>query len=66
MTDSLLDVARQPFLDLASDIHGSLVYLDAGAAEVAELTLGPAFLLGVSNHFIAPSGVGTACVLVQS
>lgn len=44
--DSLIDAARQPFLDLAADIHGSLVYLDAGAAEVAELTLGPAFLLG--------------------
>lgn len=46
MVDSLIDAARQPFLDLAADIHGSLVYLDAGAAEVAELTLGPAFLLG--------------------
>jgi hypothetical protein len=44
--NSLIDAARQPFLDLAADIHGSLVYLDAGAAEVAELTLGPAFLLG--------------------
>lgn len=46
MAESLIDAARQPFLDLAADIHGSLVYLDAGAAEVAELTLGPAFLLG--------------------
>lgn len=46
MVDSLIDAARQPFLDLAADIHGSLVYLDAGAAEVAELTLGPVFLLG--------------------
>ncbi len=46
MVDSLIDAARQPILDLAADIHGSLVYLDAGAAEVAELTLGPAFLLG--------------------
>lgn len=46
MVDSLIDAARQPFLDVAADIHGSLVYLDAGAAEVAELTLGPAFLLG--------------------
>lgn len=49
MVESLLDVARQPFLELAADIHGSLVYLDAGAAEVAELTLGPAFLLGAST-----------------
>jgi hypothetical protein len=46
MVDSLIDAARQLFLDVAADIHGSLVYLDAGAAEVAELTLGPAFLLG--------------------
>lgn len=49
MLDSVIDAARQPFLDLAADIHGSLVYLDAGAAEVAELTLGPAFLLGTRS-----------------
>lgn len=46
---SVIDAARQPFLDLAADIHVSLIYLDAGAAEVAEQTLGPAFLLGKLN-----------------
>jgi hypothetical protein len=44
--DSIIDASRKPFLDVATDISGSLVYLDAGAAEVAQLSLGPAFLLG--------------------
>jgi hypothetical protein len=57
MVESLLDAARQPFLDLAADVHGSLVYLDPGAAEVAELTLGPAFLLGmlISSFDVLPA-----------
>jgi hypothetical protein len=44
--DSVIDASRKPFLDVATDVSGSLVYLDAGAAEVAQLSLGPAFLLG--------------------
>jgi hypothetical protein len=46
MLDNVIDAARQPFLDVAADIHGSLVYLDAGASEVAQLSLGRSFLLG--------------------
>lgn len=46
--DNVIDAMRQPFLDIATDVHGSIVYLDAGAAEVAQLSLGPAFLLGRS------------------
>lgn len=45
--DSVIDAIRKPFLDIATDISGSIVYLDAGAAEVAQLSLGPAFLLGM-------------------
>lgn len=45
--DSVIDASRKPFLDVATDISGSLVYLDAGAAEVTQLSLGPAFLLGL-------------------
>lgn len=44
--DSLIEVARRPFLDLAPELAGALVLLDAGAAEVVQLSLGPAFLLG--------------------
>lgn len=50
MLDSVIDAARQPFLDVAADIHGSLVYLDAGASEVAQLSLGPSFLLGARGQ----------------
>eukprot|EP00879_Flechtneria_rotunda_P025718 GHRR01027357.1.p1 GENE.GHRR01027357.1~~GHRR01027357.1.p1 ORF type:complete len:379 (+),score=125.42 GHRR01027357.1:574-1710(+) len=45
--DNLLEAMRKPFLDVATDIHASIVYLDAGAAEVAQLSLGPGFLLGL-------------------
>jgi hypothetical protein len=48
--DSVIDASRKPFLDVATDISGSLVYLDAGAAEVPQLSLGPAFLLGEQLH----------------
>lgn len=44
--DNVLDAMRKPFLDAATDIHGAIVYLDAGAAEVVQLSLGPAFLFG--------------------
>jgi hypothetical protein len=70
MVDSLIDAARQPFLELAADIHGSLVYLDGGAAEVAELTLGPAFLLGewTCNHHLGgvPLRQGLSAVHTRS
>lgn len=44
--DSVIDAMRKPFLDLAADIHGAVVYLDSGASEIVQLSLGPAFLLG--------------------
>lgn len=53
--DSVIDASRKPFLDVATDISGSLVYLDAGAAEVTQLSLGPAFLLGARNCTTAHS-----------
>lgn len=46
MMDNIIDAIRQPLLDVATEIHGSIVYLDAGAAEVAQLSFGPAFLFG--------------------
>jgi hypothetical protein len=46
MMDNIIEAIRQPLLDVATEIHGSIVYLDAGAAEVAQLSLGPAFLFG--------------------
>lgn len=44
--DSLLEVAKRPFLDVAQDVSGALVYLDAGAGEAAAVSLGLPFLLG--------------------
>ncbi len=41
-----MDVARRPFLDIAADVAGAIFYLDAGASEVAQLSLGSAFLWG--------------------
>ncbi|KAG1669634.1 hypothetical protein FOA52_010794 [Chlamydomonas sp. UWO 241] len=39
------EASRRPFLDV--DIAGSLVYLDAGAGEVASTSLGLSFVLGL-------------------
>jgi hypothetical protein len=47
--ESLIEIARRPFLEMAPDLAGALVYLDAGAAEVAQLSLGPAFLFGAQS-----------------
>jgi hypothetical protein len=44
--DSVAEAARRPLLQLAPELSGALVLLDAGAAEVAALSLGPAFLFG--------------------
>lgn len=44
--DNVIDAMRKPFLDSATIIQGSIVYLDAGASEVVQLSLGPAFLFG--------------------
>lgn len=44
--DSLFEAARRPLTDMAPDLAGALVLLDAGAAEVAQLSLGPSFLFG--------------------
>ena len=48
--DSLHDAARRPLLDAAGEISGALVYLDAGAAEVAQLSWGPEFLFGENER----------------
>lgn len=45
--DSLHDLARSPFLDLASDLADALVYLDAGSAQFVQANLGASFLLGL-------------------
>jgi hypothetical protein len=44
--EPLSEAVKRPFLDIAVDIAGALVYLDAGAGEVAHLSLGASFLLG--------------------
>lgn len=49
----LFDLARRPFLDVAQEIAGSLVYLDAGAGEVAASSLGLPFLLGEPHHTLS-------------
>ncbi|GBF89111.1 hypothetical protein Rsub_01828 [Raphidocelis subcapitata] len=48
--DSLIEAARRPLVDIAPEIAGALVLLDAGAAEVAQLSLGPAFLLARAHR----------------
>ncbi len=50
----LFDLARRPFLDAAQEIAGSLVYLDAGAGEVAASSLGLPFLLGEASRVHLP------------
>ena len=47
VVESVIEAARRPLLDLAPEIAGALVLLDAGAAEAAALSLGPAFLFGL-------------------
>ncbi len=49
----LQELAKQPFLDHAPEISGALVYLDAGAAEVASTSLGAPFLLGKGSSAYA-------------
>mmetsp|Transcript_28477 Transcript_28477/g.62680 ORF Transcript_28477/g.62680 Transcript_28477/m.62680 type:complete len:773 (+) Transcript_28477:171-2489(+) len=56
--DTTFEVAKRPFLDIATDISGSLVYLDAGAGEVAHTSLGLSFLLGL--------GAGNVCELERA
>lgn len=44
---NLSELVKAPFLDLAPELAGSLVYLDAGAGEVLSTSLGGLpFLLG--------------------
>lgn len=50
--DSLIEAARRPLLELAPEIAGALLLLDAGAAEVAALSLGPAFLFGARPAWV--------------
>eukprot|EP00798_Chlamydomonas_sp_ICE-L_P013375 gene13375-19220_t len=45
--ESLLECAKRPYLDVAPEISGALFYLDAGAAEHAQLSLGLPFLFGL-------------------
>lgn len=44
--ESLLEIAKRPWLDVAPEINGSIVYLDAGAAEFVHVSLGAPFLFG--------------------
>lgn len=44
--ENLQELAKKPFLDVATDISDALVYLDPGASEVAHVSLGPSFLFG--------------------
>jgi len=61
--DSLIEAARRPLLQLAPELSGALVLLDAGAAEVAQLSLGPAFLFGECGHI--DLGLGLVVVLIS-
>ncbi|GIL53075.1 hypothetical protein Vafri_8761 [Volvox africanus] len=51
----MFEVIQAPVLDLAESIQGSLLYLDAGAGEIARTTLGLPFLFGL--------GVSHVCLL---
>eukprot|EP00899_Mesostigma_viride_P006256 jgi/Mesvir1/15631/Mv03236-RA.1 len=43
----MLELARTPFFEVAPELQGSLLYLDAGAGEAAHFCLGLSFLLGL-------------------
>ncbi|GLC33675.1 hypothetical protein PLESTB_000102500 [Pleodorina starrii] len=43
----MFEVIQGPVLELAESLQGSLLYLDAGAGEIAQTTLGLPFLLGL-------------------
>eukprot|EP00198_Chlamydomonas_reinhardtii_P007980 XP_001697317.1 predicted protein [Chlamydomonas reinhardtii] len=47
----MFEAIQRPVLELAENLQGALLYLDAGAGEIAQTTLGLPFLfgLGVSN-----------------
>ncbi|KAG2423910.1 hypothetical protein HXX76_014963 [Chlamydomonas incerta] len=47
----MFEAIQRPVLELAESLQGTLLYLDAGAGEIAQTTLGLPFLfgLGVSN-----------------
>lgn len=42
----LHSIAAKPFLDIAHEISGALIYLDSGSGEIAHVSLGLPFLLG--------------------
>ena len=45
--ENLRESARRPFIDVAQTcIRGALIYLDQGAGEVTQSSLGLPFLLG--------------------
>ena len=44
--DSVLDACRLPWVSIAPEISGALVYLDAGAAEAVQLSTGTHMLFG--------------------
>lgn len=50
--DDLYEAVRRPFVEVAGDLAGSLIYLDAGAGEVASTSLGLSFLFG--KHLMQP------------
>lgn len=41
-----MEVMQRLVLELADELQGALLYLDAGAAEIAQTTLGVPMLLG--------------------
>ncbi|KAG2500834.1 hypothetical protein HYH03_001596 [Edaphochlamys debaryana] len=43
----MLEVIQRPVLEVAESLQGVLLYLDAGAGEIAQTTLGLPFLLGL-------------------
>ncbi len=44
-----MEVMQRLVLELADELQGALLYLDAGAAEIAQTTLGVPMLLGKDN-----------------
>lgn len=49
--ESLLESARRPLMGVAEDLSGALLYMDAGAAEAAELSFGAALLFGKCSAY---------------
>ena len=48
----MFEIIQGPVLELAESLQGALLYLDAGAGEIAQTTLGLPFLLGMLRTFV--------------